>query len=748
MSKTLIIVESPGKINKIQNIVGDKYKVIASVGHIIDLDKKNLSIDTKTFECKYVTMEGKNKVIENIKKEAAACKNKVLIATDKDREGEMIAWSIAYVLNLPLSQKNRITFTSITKDEIIKAINSPTTIDMNMVDSQQVRRLMDRLVGYEISPLLSGKLSAGRVQSVVTRLIIDRENEINKFVPTNYFKFKGSFNKKINAKLCNNKKTTKFPEEKDAYEWLKNSCIDAIFTIGSITSMESVRNPPSPYTTSILQQDANKKLRFNATRTMSSAQRLYEEGYITYMRTDSMSITPSALDELSEYIINRFGTNYYKRRSYESKGNTQEAHEAIRPTDVNIVNVEIGGKITSDEVKLYNLIWKRTVASQMESAIILISTINILINKNNNYYFESKTELIKFDGYLKLYQEVIENKLGDYKVGQVLSVDNITGKQTYDKPISRYNEASLIDKLDPKNLNIGRPSTYASIINKIKDRKYVEVKDIEGTKKTINILELINNKINKKQENIMYGQEKNKFIPTVLGINTNKYLIDNFPNIMDYKFTSNIEDKLDTIANGELKKYDTLKEFYEPFHKSVVDANKKSESNIRVLHECDNVKICALTAKYGPVVRKTVGGKHIYAPIKEPLNINTITMEDAMTLFEYPKLLGKYKRKNVTINKGKYGLYVEYGNKEPLKFPIKEELSLEEIIKEIENNMPIKILKDTKYSYSIYSNRNIKVKPIKNKKLKSFSVIVPQLVNLDELTIEQIKNIINAKFSK
>lgn len=745
-SKTLVIVESPGKIAKIQSILGNKYIVIASVGHIIDLDKKKLSIDTNTYECSYVTMDNKEKVIDNIKKEAAKCNNKVLIATDKDREGEMIAWSIAYVLKLSLEQKNRIVFTSITKTDIMNALKQPTTINMSIVDAQKTRRILDRLVGYEVSPLLTGstsnKLSAGRVQSVVTRLIIDKENEISKFVSTNYFKFKGLFNKDINAKLFTTKtnKITKFKDEKTSMTWLKK-CVNAIFTVKSINNSESIRNPPPPYTTSSMQQDASRKLNFSIVKTMSTAQKLYEEGYITYMRTDSTDISVDAMKELETYISETFGANYYKSRTYASKNHVQEAHEAIRPTNINTKTTTL----TDNENKLYDLIWKRTVASQMSSAIMDICVIHILISIDEDHDFVSKTEVIKFDGYLKLYTNELENMSKQLDITSKLDPTSIVGKESYDKLPLRYNEASLVEKLDPKNLGIGRPSTYASIITKIKDRNYVEVKDIDGIKKNITILELINKKITSKKEMITLGKEAKKFVPTKLGIEINNFLVSNFEDIMDYKFTNNIELKLDDIAANITNKNKVLTDFYEPFHKNVVKLIDANKTNIRVLFDENDFKICALTARYGPVVRKTVNNKHTFAPIKEPYTIDTIPLEVALRLFEYPKTLGKYKRKNVTLKKGEYGLYLTYNK---VKTPVQKDVSLDEAIIIINDNTSVNTLKDYKYNYEVYSNRNIKIKPIKNKKLKSFSVIVPENIDLTTLTLSQIKNLVATKYQK
>jgi DNA topoisomerase-1 len=780
MSKILVIVESPGKIKKIKSILGNNYEVMASVGHIIDLKKNELSFDPETFEPNYSPMDGKGEVIKKLKKTASISKD-VLLATDEDREGEMIAWSLAHVLKL--KEPKRIVFNSITKNELLNAVKNPKEIDMNMVDAQKTRRVLDRLVGFKISPILwktmRDSLSAGRVQSVVVRIIIDKENEINEFFNnkennSSFIKFHANFNygknTSMNALLYTTKKNKTSKKDKennnnddenddkendndknekvgDKYFIVKMENIDeakkllevfmnSIFTVNNITNKPSIRNPPPPFTTSTLQQEASRKLGFPVKKTMSCAQKLYEAGFITYMRTDSTNLSDEAINNIKKYVIQTYSEENYRFRQYkDKKGNTQEAHEAVRPTDVFTDNVFTSDTINIDEKKLYNLIWRRTVASQMTPAEFNITTIEINISKAKDYLFISQIENLVNPGYLLVYniknmdEEEGENKEDNNgkipKLKTKLNVENINATQEYKRPPTRYNEASLVNKLDPKNLNIGRPSTYASIIAKIQEKGYVKVQDNEGiSKECITLLwdgksdEIVENK-----KIIKLGQDKSKLTPTDMGKRVNTFLVANFPNIMDYKFTSNMETNLDKIAEGEIIWNDLLKNFCDKFNPVCEELLNKEiniqDDNLRILgnHPEKNHEISATIGKYGAMVRmKTGKTKYIYAPIKSPLTLEKITLEDALKLFEYPKELGKYKKNKVELCKGKYGLYIKYmdknyslnkdketqegGDKEDKEEIDEANITLEEVIKIIDeknkdviwqkNNMLIK----------------------------------------------------------
>ncbi len=810
-SKTLVIVESPGKIKKIQSILGDAYIVTASVGHIIDLNSKTMSVDIENdFEPKYEYLSGKEKVIKDLKQLSSMC-SEVLLATDEDREGEMIAWSLAYVLGL--KNPKRITFNSITEEEILNAVSKPHKIDINMVEAQKARRILDRIVGYEISPILwksiGQSLSAGRVQSVVVKLIIDREKEIDKFFSEklkSYFSFMGKFvdKKKIEfpSILCSTKKS-KIKEDDSDEEDKDNDNDDAndktkkngILKVGSkvlledykevkdimkrlqkskysiqgIGTKESMSNPSAPFTTSTLQQEAASKLGFTIKRTMSAAQNLYEAGHITYMRTDSVSLSKDAFKQINAYVLKKYGKEYSRPKEYKGKSsNTQEAHEAVRPTHVDHVEIPQKNRIASDEVRLYQLIWKRTVASQMMPAIFNVNITQIGISELKDYYFSTEVKTIKFSGYLAVYDvknvEQNDNKLDDSvsvtlpKVGENINYSKIESTETYQKPPPRFNEGMLVKKLDPDNLNIGRPSTYAAIITKIQEKEYVSKVEHEGREVDTRILTCTSKDIKETTNKIILGKDINKLSPTNMGKIVTSFLLSYFPEIMDYKFTATMETQLDKIAEGKEEYVTVLDTFYNNFHKIILNLDKK---NIKVMDEEKRVigkdpesgyNVVCTHKKYGPVVFIESGiGKPNMAPIKFPLKLETITLKQALELLSYPKLLGKYERKDVRLHRGKFGLYVKYGEENislnSLKLASEGDLKFEQVVNLIKERMKKYLWsgKDGKIEYLIMEGPYGKFINVtdKAKKLgKPLNIKLPEETKIEGLTLERVKQLV------
>jgi DNA topoisomerase-1 len=803
--KILVIVESPGKIEKIQKILGSNYTVMASKGHILDLHPKKMSIDiNKNFEPEYFIMgsfetnsakkyQDKTQVITELKK-AAKKADKVLIASDEDREGEMIAWSIARELNIDIKKKNRITFNSITKQELEKAIKSPRIIDMNLVEAQKSRRILDRIIGFEISPILwktiGASLSAGRVQSVVVKILIDKENEIKEFfkeLNTSYFKFNGLFNitkkNKLNSILYEKKikknsdiklEIAKIEDETIARNLMK-LFMKSEYVLSNITEKDSIRNPSPPFTTSTLVQEASRKLGFTVKQTNSSAQKLYEAGYITYMRTDSVNLSNDALENIKKYVINKYGKELYRGQNYESKAkNTQEAHEACRPTDVFVENIKENKTLGNQESRLYNLIWKRSVASQMQPAKIKLTDLIIDASKVKDYCFISQISNIVFSGFLLVYDvknlekevnndeedELDEDTIVDIKlpkIGTILGVEKISGEQEYKKPPTRYNEASLVNKLDPKNLNIGRPSTYASIINTIQERNYVNLKNIDGIEKDSLLLTWNGDKkLNEINNKIIIGKENNKLIPTSLGILVTDFLSKYFTQIVDYKFTALMEELLDKIAEGKKVWYKILEEFYNNFHPVV---KKLTENNDELKNEMTRVigvhptlgyEILATSARFGPVIKMCITkSKCVYAPIKEPFTKKNITLKDALKLLEYPKDIGEYNKLPITLNKGQHGLYIKWGTvkasienlPEDIIIKNKENITLDEAITIIKNKRKNILWEyvDKKIYYTILNGPYGYYIDINDtsSKIKKKSVKIP----IKELNEEQIKKL-------
>ena len=678
----LVIVESPGKIKKIQSYLGNDYIVKASFGHIRDLNSKELSIDVNNnFNPQYQIMADKRKVVKDLLYHCSQC-NKVILATDEDREGEAIAQGLMEVLKL--KTPDRIVFHEITKDAIKKAINNPAKIDNDMVMAQQARRLLDRLVGYKISPLLwktmKGQLSAGRVQSVVVKIIIDKENEITTFLDSDvgsFYKTTSEFelcNMKIKCNLIDEKGNIYKIKLKDIETFLSNFNKKTTYEITDVIKSDVNNSPSKPFITSTLQQDASTKLGFTSKRTMMAAQKLYEAGHITYMRTDSYNLSKDILKQCQNHIHSFYGENYYKYRTFTAKSkNAQEAHEAIRPTKISTVSVDM----ENDCNKLYDLIWKRTLASQMSDAIIERNNIYIdCINDESilpgECLFLSTLETVKFNGFLILYGKenedcIIIDKNANIKFKKI----NVT--EEYNKPPLRYNEAGLIKYLE-KN-GIGRPSTYSSIISKILDREYVKVSNIDGIKKDSNTYELNKSfKLKIDVKKIKIGSEKKKIIPTHLGATVNEFMSSNFINLMNIDYTAKFEKLLDKIAKGKIQWFNVLREYYDDFNPIVeklsLEAPKVSNGDKTDIyigkHPDNNNDIYSMVGRYGLCLKmvEIIDGKenYKYAKVLDCKQEN-ITMDMAIKLFEYPKFIGNIGKGVVNLYKGQYGLYIKMGKK-------------------------------------------------------------------------------------
>ena len=671
--KSVVIVESPAKAKTIEKYLGADFTVTSSLGHIRDLPKKGMSIDIKNgFKPNYEVSPEKEKLVKDLKK-LVSNSDKVWLATDEDREGEAIAWHLYETLNLKKIETKRIVFHEITKPAILKAIQNPRDLDLNTVNAQQARRILDRLVGYELSPILWKKvkkgLSAGRVQSVAVRLIVDREREIDAFKNEFYYKITGDFlldeGQILKAELKN-----KFNDYETAFKFL-NSILNATFKVEDIVVKPAKKTPAPPFTTSTLQQEASRKLGFSVKRTMSVAQKLYEAGIITYMRTDSVNLSETAIDQITEQINNQFGGKYLKNRKYETKSaGAQEAHEAIRPTNMSVTGLK-GGK---EDAKLYDLIWKRTIACQMADAQLERTNVTISIS-NSKELFASQGEVIVFDGFLKVYMESKEddneddeysNLLPPLKVNQALNLEKSVARQTFKRPPARYNEAALVKKLE--EMGIGRPSTYAPTISTIQERGYVEKKDVDGVKRDYFIITLAKGKIKEDSKTETYGTEKAKLFPTDIGIVVTDFLIKYFEEIVDYNFTAKVEEEFDEIANGKKEWTKMLKEFYDSFHPNItqMDDVKRSDAvQARELGIDPNTgkQIYAKFGKFGPMLQLGENEEEPkFAKIPSNYKIDTITLEEAIKLFELPRVLGiAPDGDELSTQIGRYGPYLKKG---------------------------------------------------------------------------------------
>jgi len=678
MIENLVIVESPAKAKTIEKFLGKDFRVVSSFGHIRDLSKKNLGIDVKNnFAPDYEVPKEKAKVVSELRKAAADSKN-IWIASDEDREGEAIAWHLASVLKLDLLTTKRIVFHEITKEAISNAIDNPRQVDMNLVNSQQARRILDRLVGFEISPVLWKKvqpsLSAGRVQSVAVRLIVEREREIISFETESAFRVTAIF--RIDSAKGENstlraEASKRFPGEKEALKFLE-LCNESKYSIASISIKPGTRSPAPPFTTSTLQQEAYRKLGFSVAQTMAVAQKLYEAGKITYMRTDSTNLSNLALVKSREVIISGFGEKYSKTRQFKTKSKgAQEAHEAIRPAYPD--NPTTAG--SQNEKKLYELIWKRTVASQMADAQVEKTSISIDMN-NSPVTFQANGEVIKFDGFLRVYAESsdMENTDEDRYVippvtkGMPLTYDNITATQKYTLPPPRYTEASLVKKLE--ELGIGRPSTYAPTISTIQNRGYVSREDRPGEKRQIKIITLLNGKIANSAKTEIAGKEKSKLFPQDIGMIVNDFLIENFSEIVDYHFTAEVEEQFDKIALGNIKWTGMIEKFYVPFHKTITSTLEKKErkNGVRLLgnHPETGEPVTVRMGRFGPVAQIGDSGneeKPRFASLSKNQLLETITMDEALNLFRLPRSLGEYDAGDMVVGIGKFGPYIRFKSK-------------------------------------------------------------------------------------
>ena len=677
MAKNLVIVESPAKAKTIEGFLGKDYTVKSSYGHVRDLNKNTLSVNIeKDFEPEYEISDDKKALVAELKKLSKASET-VWLASDEDREGESISWHLYEALDLKKKDTKRIVFHEITKTAILDAIENPRDIDMGLVAAQQARRVLDRLVGYELSPLLWKKvkpsLSAGRVQSVAVRLIVEREEEIKNFVKSSAYRVTAQFSfmkdgqeYTLAAELPNRLDT-----EEETRKFLE-SCINAGYKVESIEKKPATRFPAPPFTTSTLQQEAARKLGFSVANTMRIAQQLYESGKITYMRTDSVNLSKLALGMAKKEITENYGAEYVKTRQYQTKTKgAQEAHEAIRPTYLDQHTI----KGTADERKLYELIWKRTIASQMADAQMERTNVNIGISTNDKQ-FVATGEVILFDGFLKVYMESYDDDraedtaaiLPPIEKGTILDMEKMEAQQRYTRHPLRYTEASLVKKME--ELGIGRPSTYAPTISTIQKREYVTKGDVKGEPQTFKIITLKNNKITEKTGKENYGAEKGKLLPTDIGVLVNKFLIQYFESIIDYNFTANVEKEFDKIAEGKRKWNAMIKDFYQDFHKQIVSttehSGKFSGEKMLGIDPATGKKVYVKVGRFGPVAQ--IGDteseeKPRFAGLKKDMSIESVTLEEVLKLFDFPRSLGEYEGKEITVAVGRFGPYVKHDNK-------------------------------------------------------------------------------------
>ena len=743
MQENLVIVESPAKAKTIEKFLGEDYKVMSSYGHIRDLKKKELSIDPKTLEPDYEIPDEKKKLVSELKSNAKKAK-KIWLASDEDREGEAISWHLCEVLGLDEAKTNRIVFHEITKSAILDAIKSPRHLNMDLVNAQQARRVLDRLVGFKLSPVLWRKvkpaLSAGRVQSVAVRLIVEREREIQAFRSEPYYRVNALFGitnadgsqSEVKAEL-----DTRFKTHEEAVAFLEQ-CKDAKFTVSNITKKPLRRTPAPPFTTSTLQQEAARKLGFTVSQTMMVAQRLYESGRITYMRTDSVNLSSLAINTSKDEIIKLWGKEYSKTRNYHThaKG-AQEAHEAIRPTFMS--QAEIDG--TAQEKRLYELIWKRTAASQMADALIDKTTVTIDI-AGSQAKFVANGEVVTFDGFLKVYrestdeddnnQEEATHMLPVMQVGNVLERREITSTERFSMGPIRYTEASLVHKLE--ELGIGRPSTYAPTISTIQQREYVQKGDKKGEERTYTVDTLKGTKVTSRERKEMVGSEKGKLLPTDIGIVVNDFLMANFPDIMDYNFTAKVEQQFDQIAEGKEEWNTMMKVFdksFEPTVDKVMNARSEHKAGERQLgKEPETGKpVFVKIGRFGPVVQ--IGSaddteKPRFSQLPSDKSIETITLEEALELFKLPRTIGEFEGSDVVIGAGRFGPYVMHNKKyvslpkgtDPMKVTLEEAIQLigekreqeqKRHIKAFDEDAKLEVLNGRYGPYIAYDGKNYRM---------------------------------------
>ena len=764
MHENLVIVESPAKAKTIERFLGKDFVVASSMGHIRDLEKKDFGIDIeKKFKPKYIITPDKRKIVTELKKLAGDSKI-VWLASDEDREGEAIAWHLKEVLKLKPENTKRIVFHEITKDAILHAVKNPRDIDVNLVNAQQARRVLDRIVGFEVSPVLWKKvkpaLSAGRVQSVAVRLIVEREREIINFKSESSFRVVGYFLVKDKEEKISELKaelSKRFSTSEEAYKFLEQSK-SATFHVEDVVKKPGKRTPAKPFTTSTLQQEASRKLGFSVSQTMTVAQRLYENGKITYMRTDSVNLSGLAINTAKQKIVELHGEKYVKIRKYKtvSKG-AQEAHEAIRPTYMSQETVDG----TAQEQRLYELIWKRTIASQMADAILEKTTVSIAIS-NSSEKFIANGEVIVFDGFLRVYIESTDDENGNnngddiippLKAKDVLEMSSIVATEKYMQRPPRYTEASLVKRLE--ELGIGRPSTYAPTITTIQNRNYVVKEDRSGTERQFEVITLKNNNITKKSNVEITGMEKSKLFPTDIGMIVNDFLTDNFDQIMDYNFTASVENDFDDIADGKKVWYEMIDKFYQPFHQKVENALQNTErfKGERILGNDPETgkQVSVKIGRFGPIAQLGEASaegndkKPQFSSLRAGQILETITLEEALDLFKLPRELGEFENKKVIVAIGRFGPYVRHDNKfvslgkddDPFDVDIsraveliktKREKDKQAVILTFKEEPDLRVLNGRWGPYISYKTKNYKI---------------PKKTEANKLTLEDCLKIIN-----
>lgn len=764
MQENLVIVESPAKAKTIEKFLGKGYTVTSCMGHIRDLQKKDFGIDLeKNYQPKYVITPDKRKIVTELKKLAKEAQT-VWLASDEDREGEAIAWHLKEVLKLEPQKTKRIVFHEITKEAIQKAIENPRSIDENLVNAQQARRVLDRIVGFEVSPVLWKKvkpaLSAGRVQSVAVRLIVEREREIINFKGETWYRVNSIFivtdgnGQPTELKAELNKR---FSTKKEATDFIEK-CRSAEFSVADVIKKPAKRSPAQPFTTSTLQQEASRKLGFSVAQTMAVAQRLYESGKITYMRTDSVNLSGLAINTAKQKIIELHGEEYVKIRKYHTKSKgAQEAHEAIRPTYMNTEMVEG----SAQEQRLYELIWKRTMASQMADAKLEKTTVTISVSTAPES-FTASGEVIIFDGFLKVYMESTDEENGNNTSGQViipplkakdvLEMASIVATQRFSQRPPRYTEASLVKKLE--ELGIGRPSTYAPTITTIQNRNYVVKEDRPGIERKFDMVILKDNKVSEQTKTETTGTEKSKLFPTDVGMVVNDFLVANFDQIMDFNFTANVEKEFDDIADGEKVWNEMIDKFYRPFHGKVEDVLENSERSKgeRILGDDPKTgkQVSVKIGRYGPVAQlgeastEENSEKPQFASLRAGQHLETITLEEALELFKLPRELGEYENKKVTVSIGRFGPYVRHDNKfvslgkeDPFSVDLERAVELIEakrekdrkaVIQIFEEEPELRVLNGRWGPYISYKKKNYKI---------------PKKMKAEELSLEDCKKIID-----
>ena len=747
MAKNLLIVESPAKAKTIEKILGSDFEVKSCYGHIRDLEKSEMGIDIKKgFKPRYIVPEDKEKVVKELK-QLAKKSDEVWLATDEDRDGEAIRWHLCEVLGLDPITTKRIVFHEITKPAIKSAVEKPRTVNMNLVNAQQARRILDRIVGFEISPILWRKmsmknnLSAGRVQSVAVRIIVERERAINGFTSTSSFKIEGYFKAKdINGKQVTFKaEGAKKGNEQDAEQFL-TGCIGANYTVKDVQKKPGRKSPAAPFTTSTLQQEASRKLGYGVSKTMLIAQKLYEAGHITYMRTDSVNLSETAVQDISKQITDSYGKSYLQIRKYKNKNESaQEAHEAIRPTYMDKTKVD-----NADAQKLYDLIWKRTMASQMSDAELEKTIAEISISTQQEL-LKAEGEVLKFDGFLKVYnegkdedeeneEENTEGMLPPLEINQSVELTELVAVERFTRPQSRYTEASLVKKLE--ELGIGRPSTYAPTISTIIKRGYVEKRDKEGSKRDYRVITLSKDKVSKSVESENTGAEKSKLFPTDLGTVVTDFLIQHFTQVLDYGFTAKIESEFDHIADGQENWSEMLKDFYAPFKKDV-DVTMETAERISGERELgfdpvSGKRIIARMGRYGPMVQigeTSEEEKAKFAKLKVDQSIETIQLQEALELFKLPRILGDFENEQIQVNIGRFGPYLAHDKKfyslpkefDPYEIKLEEAIPLIEEKRKAKDERTIKVFEKEKVQllkgpYGPYIKKGLRNFPIPKEK--------------------------------